>query len=1337
MAITFTRAEEVTPGTPISSRHLVALANAWNDRLKYNLGDPTYRLPWYFESQFKQIRNSDGFLFPPKSEFHRFYQHLEPEFHQYPEAAAGEPGGPNVGSYWPSYVFGIDGAGIDAEEDRLSTPEAGGIPLYVDGQSANTPRKLWELGKRQRGAFDPVTGAVASPAFTAARSHYRLARSVNGPHGNSYGGFLPTPELAGTACSDGDSNFAPTRNVIRFMTNLKTGEVVTFPGTCPREEGHVAFIFPTSDFYIVGTWHYTTEWTYAITYYNAEDWIEGPYSGEPVLRRTSSQFAERVLNKFASEFKGNSDQTGNNYLNREGVKWNKHSFQFERFLTTQYYLAPNNGGESAGSVQGIYRTHWIYGASTITPGTRLKDNVTGSDSNTVPDLCVCPSFILIAQHVTEPCSLDILANGTPVRTVNVTPVDDQYSEIITFSKPYKAGTIFTVRVSSTVRLNTAEANAGIAVEYADLMEYKPRNHDMFLVLRMSASNTSLVIGTDGSGRVCGFSREISDSYFSSCCIKNQYDAGGTGSSYPLSANAVYDCARRWSKCVRILGRGHLVDYAVEGGKSIFWFNRFASGLGAGQAGLPNGMIPSSYEVPSGEIVSGARYYVTGTTAGTDQIDYGGTLYDPGQTFYGTGSTTYDAYGDAKVYVAQGLLGDNGPAADAFDGIAPKYVSISSGRIVDGRKYIVRVANGNGKCFYNGGLYGHDQTFTGVVGMTEYALTTDAVQVFEADGIRAKAGKRDITNEWLMGVWLKHYSHREASTWKLEAHADYLSIYDRCTTLPNASLTPPPDQFRAHFAYGARWWYSPENPTGYRYASHGTYKLNDWQCDDADTDCRDKREHQYRSCQIYQPDTEVEKVEHVWGANGDQIKVTLKKRIHHASTAPGTIQRYSTGTWDITALRAEPYRTLENGIREYIHLIYAGINATQKGNASEPKGDHARTSPLFTLLDDPWGAVIPEFTFVQLIPKPHIDNNDIPGSNDTAFTHEVMQLCELYLRVMCEGFVDGRTSMEFGCETGINGVYDYSFENLMVDAVGQKWATTLPSVATKYISEQHTRPELPQGYGPLPTCRASSEVFNQLVKAVNLLTKVRVPVPWVFEKSEATGTRDWLVVEGRTMDGVISTCTDKPNVGVHWSGYPPDSGVGSFGAWETTTVALSIVYSGPKYETNGSGQLVYVCSGDDWTFKTDRTNVRWRWRPASQDFASFAIPSEWSDMLEANGQLLALRIDETRRAGVEKVAFDVSDQCGPSAGTKGRWNDGSGGYWRFPQTTKQVETCWIARSGSLTAPPVDHSMQAWSWYSGVDSGPCGSGGADNRITIEPIAGADPIIEIPLEDMTNEV
>src|SRR2546425_216312 len=87
------------------------------------------------------------------------------------------------------YVFGIadpaGGPGIDAEDVRVSNVFSGG--------AASSLADIWELGKAQRGVYDPDSGGQNTPAFDVAQSHFKISQPYWSPHGKALGGWLPTP----------------------------------------------------------------------------------------------------------------------------------------------------------------------------------------------------------------------------------------------------------------------------------------------------------------------------------------------------------------------------------------------------------------------------------------------------------------------------------------------------------------------------------------------------------------------------------------------------------------------------------------------------------------------------------------------------------------------------------------------------------------------------------------------------------------------------------------------------------------------------------------------------------------------------------------------------------------------------------------------------------------------------------------------------------------------------------------------------------------------------------------------------------------------------------------
>jgi len=98
-------------------------------------------------------------LFPAQAEFEQYFQHLDKSHTdaKWPETGPGDPEGANVAT--PAGSIRIRQPCVDSESDRLLQ-----VPLDL-GTPAPTADAAWELGKRQRGAYDPISGALGSPSF--------------------------------------------------------------------------------------------------------------------------------------------------------------------------------------------------------------------------------------------------------------------------------------------------------------------------------------------------------------------------------------------------------------------------------------------------------------------------------------------------------------------------------------------------------------------------------------------------------------------------------------------------------------------------------------------------------------------------------------------------------------------------------------------------------------------------------------------------------------------------------------------------------------------------------------------------------------------------------------------------------------------------------------------------------------------------------------------------------------------------------------------------------------------------------------------------------------------
>lgn len=472
--IRFPRAPRVSVGDAVTSSQLAGLAGAFNARLRSGLGDATWRIAFYLLSMCRQVRNPDssGFLWPSNAEMLEVYAMLDPEVAEWPVTEPGDPEGANLESPLPAYVFGNDRMELYDEASRLSDPAYGGLPLDASGPGSETGR-IWQLGKLQRGAWDPESKALGCPAFTAARSFSRIQHGRLSPHGNAYGGWLATPELDGWPCNDPDpaDDVPPPPNYVIKFKSLRDGVAdLVFPGTCqgiPEGEayaGHVAGIVYTPWAYYVFTNPETVGDAYVVQELSTSDWLEGPYDGPPVLGKAPGDHWMRIMDRFVRDFRGAwgsqvpAPEPGSPPAGSPPRAWLSGAFDFERFLVSQYPLAPARGVQQGDEVMAVYPTamvgeQWFEGyEGCVHAGCYVSGG---------------PGRVVIADEAGEEIDSIVLTASAP--------------EVIRwFRSPPAAG--------AGVRVRAVEGS-GMEVEMAQLMEYKPQLWDLFLVLRLSGAIT--------------------------------------------------------------------------------------------------------------------------------------------------------------------------------------------------------------------------------------------------------------------------------------------------------------------------------------------------------------------------------------------------------------------------------------------------------------------------------------------------------------------------------------------------------------------------------------------------------------------------------------------------------------------------------------------------------------------------------------------------------------------------------------------------------------------------------------------------------------------------------
>jgi hypothetical protein len=566
--------------------------------------------------------------------------------------------------------------------------------------------------------------------------------------------------------------------------------------------------------------------------------------------------------------------------------------------------------------------------------------------------------------------------------------------------------------------------------------------------------------------------------------------------------------------------------------------------------------------------------------------------------------------------------------DVFEGIGPSMTPMESGQLKLGERY--RVRGTTGSVTYRGGSIQIGQIFTAIVSK-DFETTGDCA-VYEYEGIRTTAPEKGLTNEWVMFLQTKRYHQSESSIWKPEAYADYFTWNNRCHFYSGSAGDPA---FRRHLNYNTKTavndnldgtftteilservqasFIAPEAPSGYNYSSFSN-----------DTGVTDDF---YRSCQIYQAPYVIESVTsaHEEGV-GEVVTITLAERMQYHADAPATVDEdptsWSTGEKD--DLAAESYRTDDNALREY-----ALHQADPARHASVKTGDNGTSSSVNLLPDNPWGSVYPHFFLVKLMPRPRTDGNETIEPTDTRATIDAFTQAETYLRAMCEGFVDGITSAEITCQTGAGSLYDYTFENLCYEAFGGRSIGPFPDAV---------REDLMQGFGPLPNTHMYADVFNRLSACVNLLTRVRVELPFKVECQVHQYYGETVVNPSWTNGGGTPNCNTAADYAAIFSvGNAPVS-LDSTIPWSDcgSTVGSSF---GTNIDTSrcATGAAFYLVT----------TGTKSDYRVAIDGNSYLAIPASWQADVSSIGGFLGEETTQTVLARCDKAtSFADSDGCCP-------------------------------------------------------------------------------------------
>lgn len=499
--IVFFRAPRVAAGQKVTSSQMSGLARSVNSRTLSGLGNMHWRLAYFWDKLVTQMRNpsADGFRWAPQSEWWDIYAYLQPESGaEWPITGPGEPEGTNLANVLCQFVFGSPA--LYGEAERLSA-----VPMRLpDGRKPETPWEIHLLSKLQRGLIDPRDGSQFVPALEAAESFLRVVTPPYSSHGKSYGGYAPTPEEGSPAlCRDlsGDpisrnlrlkfTALAPDVATSELHGDISTDErgnpVVTYAGTCPFESqdtgpGHVLGIarLPLAYYLAINvTPTGSPDLVVAVDRLPTAQWIEGPYTGYPMLQHQDGQQLSRLVWWWAAEFRGSIQQRQNDDFDIRKI-----GFDFEMFLTRQYPLAPNLGRRVGNGLEALYPRASV--AANRGAGTLLEFERERTAAHPYRTGWVMTSVAVEASGLLSDVAVELLADGEVVSTLSLHPdASHAASDLRTFTTDLTPREI-TARLASGLKLSEGGA---LALETTELYPYKPQFWDAYLVLRlMTARN---------------------------------------------------------------------------------------------------------------------------------------------------------------------------------------------------------------------------------------------------------------------------------------------------------------------------------------------------------------------------------------------------------------------------------------------------------------------------------------------------------------------------------------------------------------------------------------------------------------------------------------------------------------------------------------------------------------------------------------------------------------------------------------------------------------------------------------------------------------------------------
>lgn len=599
----------------------------------------------------------------------------------------------------------------------------------------------------------------------------------------------------------------------------------------------------------------------------------------------------------------------------------------------------------------------------------------------------------------------------------------------------------------------------------------------------------------------------------------------------------------------------------------------------------------------------------------------------------------------------------------------------------------------------------------------------------------------VSSRWIMRMDLKPFVNDPDSPWRPDTYADQLVELERCVVF-DSTVNSDLDMMRfinrgqsglipvATPVVPDGWTYAQLLADNRRWINHTTGPTDEF------------RTNQVKACPIYKRPVEVRAIDRMRENGRDIVRVTMKGRLQstvgETAGADAVIPRSGwienpagAGAWDHDGLMAEPYRTDENGLMLYLSWRWKGT--LPPGMGDSVPGDKSMTAgrgwPSGML-----ASILPQFSFLHLIPEAIVDDNSEYDSSDSVFDHEAELQAEWYTRCMAEGCVAGTGTLN--CDNPAAArMYDWKWANLCEQMFGLRSVSAFATRPTKdengvdLLTDADVRPDGPEGFGPMPTTYGSAEVFNRLVRVVNAMNRFRVMLPWLAEERHSDALTVTLDA-GKAADngcGLGSDCASGIGSGASISTglTPPVAGLGTFSDWAEIPFPATMRAS--------TGHNITACYGpipDHWGLSTTRTAYELRFSILDWSIYQHACDPSWRDMVAGASEHVGALFSLSReRVWNDKAAG--THECSDVDRTHVRTFD-----CQFIEHRATYTSCFFMRNGytQLDAGPAPPGGWSWLWLMTDAHGvsiPC-SGGSGDQMDVTMVTDTCPVLEVPVED-----